>query len=130
MTDKELSTNILEVSAIDNEIKKMKSRKADLISEIQEEHKKRILNNYPDIKIGDKVKVVYEPKFYWQAKNVRSELIGFFCGVFLKVWDKESIDIKDFRFKFMKIKKDGTMSQVTLDDTLRKDEIISITRVE
>lgn len=128
MTDKELDDKRLEVVAINTEIQKLKSRKSLIVKEIQAENKERVFAKYPDIKEGDKVKIIYEPFFYWNRSHERKELIGFFGGAYLDSWDSDTTAIDAYKFRIYKVKKDGTQS--LRNDRLNQDEIISITKID
>lgn len=128
MTDNEYDKKFEEVTEINKKIRQLDKEKSNLILEIQAENKKRVLAMYPDVKVGDKVKVVYEDYFYYKEKNTQNELIGYFGGAELSSWDKNTTNLDSLYITIFKIKKDGTTS--LKKDSIHPNQIISITKID
>lgn len=105
LTEEQVNAKMNEIISLGQDILKAQARRNELCEQVQKHNKEKVEAKYPDIKSGDKVKVVSE---YWNGTE--ETLIGYFGGAVMTSWDRYSTDINDIKIRIYKPKKDGSPS--------------------
>ena len=129
LNENELNEAYAEIRSINEKIRDLDKRKGEISQMLVQSAINKAKNRFPDIKFGDKVKVVREAHD-WRNPKLTETVIRYMGSYFLNRYsysDYTSYD-KCIELELYQEKKDGTRS-------LRKDEtyissIVSIEKVE
>ena len=129
LNENELNEAYAEIKAINEQIRSLENRKDEISRMLTQSAINKAKSRYPDIRFGDKVRVV-RGVYNWGNPKATETVIRYMGGFFLNRYAYGDYDNYDNRvmLELYQEKKDGTRS-------LKKDEthignIVSIEKVE
>ena len=129
LTERELNGAYAEITAINEQIKNLENKKADITRMLGQSAINKAKSKFSDIEFGDKVKVV-RSVYDWNNPKATETVIRYMGRFFMGRYNY--IDYHDYerqvQLELYQVKKDGTRSQKKDETVIAK--IISIEKVE